>query len=288
MLRRHLGARFGRLNRGGKLGAVKTLVLAAFLCCVPVARATPATFCASIAPVAQIDPVALNLLARMSWKYRHLRSYETYIARRFSNESIDAPVIRRFRVDRGAFVWSELTPDKQWRKFIYGFPEISIAYDSRFPKRYVRRDLIYSGPGDMQRVRSVLSGWDIDQYLLLLVLSGEWPAQLLVNPELQSLSIARENNLEIVALSFDDSLLARDNAARVTHNKTTLRFAIDPETLLLARIESIDGETPKTVTTVESYPGARFDPDFDQTIFSSAAPLDYRLIKRFGPQRRKY
>ena len=224
----------------------------------------------------------------MSWKYQHLRSYETYIDRRFANESIDAPVIRRFRVDRGAFVWSELMPDKQWRKFIYGFPELSIAYDSRFPKRYVRRDLLYSGASDMQRVRSVLDGWDINQYLLLNVLSGEWPAQLLVDPELQSLSMTRENNLEIVELSFDDSSPARDSAARATHNKTTLRFAIDPETLLLARIESIHGETPKTVTTVESYPGARFDPDFDQTIFSSAAPLDYKLIKSFGPRRRRY
>ena len=238
--------------------------------------------------MAQIDPVALNLLARMSWKYQHLRSYETYIDRRFSDAPNDAPTIRRFRVDRGAFVWSELTPDKQWRKWIYGVPEISIAYDSRFPKRYVRRKLPYSGLGDMQRVTSVLDDWGIDAYLLLPVLSGEWPAQLLVRPALQSLSMTRENDLEIVDLSFDDSSPTRDSVARVTHNKMTLRFAIDPETLLLARIESIHDEMPKTVTTVESYSGARFDPVFDQTIFDSAAPLDYKIIKRFGVRRRRY
>ncbi len=255
------------------------LLFIALVLCAPIARAQVAT---SPASSARIDPVALNTLARMSWKYQHLLGYETYIDVKRSDEPQTVSVVRRFRVDRGAFVWSELTPDKQWRKWIYGFPELSIAYDSRFPKRYVRRELLYSGPGDMERVRSVLKGWNIRGYLLLPVLSGEWPAQLLVHPALQSLALTKKDGLDVVTLDFNAQFLYADSDAYITGGHTTLSFAIEPETLLLARIERSDGEMPHTVTTTETYANASFDPNFDREIFNSAAPLSYKLISNFG------
>lgn len=262
------------------------LSLSVILFCAPIARAQAATAPASSSQFARIDPVALNTLARMSWKYQHLLGYETYIDVKRSDEPQAISVVRRLRVDRGAFVWSELTPDKHWRKWIYGVPYTSIAYDSRFPKRYVRRELTYSGPGDMERVRSVLNGWNINGYLLLPVLSGEWPAQLLVHPALRALSLSRENGLDVVTLSFDAIFPYPDSVAYSWQGNTTLRFAIEPETLLLARIERSEMAKSQTVTTTESYPKARFDPEFDHSIFNSAAPLSYKLMREFPTYRR--
>lgn len=253
----------------------------AFLFFAPVVRAQPAT---PSAPLAQIDSAALNLLARMNWKYQHLFAYETYLDVTNSEQPDAKAVTRRLRLDRGAFVLSEMTPDNHWRKWIYGGSFDSIAYDSRFPKRYIRRELMDSGPGDMHRVREVLDGWQIWKFMLLPVMEGEWPAQLLIQPDLESVSRAPGYGVEIVTLSFGANFMEPDSVAHAMYGHTTLRFVINPETLLLLRIERIEGREPNTVTTIENYPHARFDPDLNFEIFSSAAPLDYKLIKNFdGP-----
>ena len=254
------------------------LIFAALLLCASVVRAQPVT---PSAPLAQVDPVALNLLARMSWKYHRAASYETYIDIKENGRPAPGSFTTRFRTDMGQFVWSQWSPDKHWRKWIFSGKTV-VGYDSDFPGLYTHRKFVDFSGRDFS---SILDDLGLDYTLLLRVMSGDWPGQLLAHPNLREVSMKDEDGQRVVTLwfHFERSFEGQDDS---------IRFFIEPQTLLLSRIRArqtiFDDDSTRELITEETYSQARFEPKLGLHLFDIRPPLHYKPVENFyAPRARR-
>lgn len=276
---RHLDACLVRF-KNIKLCVVKSAFLvAALLLCAPVARAQPAT---PPVPLARIDPAALNLLARMSWKYRNHPAYDTYI--QFNDSRLKGKagysLIHFQTSDMGDFVLNLQISNKNWAKWIFDGSETLVGFNSNFPKRYTRQTVaVPVGDGGNRAMGVVLESIGFNRGTLFKLLSGDFPGYILSNPNLAEISMTDAPGAKVVTLGLNDGKLKQDDY---------IKLWVEPQTLVLqkttSRITLFNGREPvETVSVIENYPHAQFNPQLSFRLFLPAAPLDYRLIDSFAP-----
>lgn len=224
--------------------------------------------------LAQIDPVALNLLARMGWKYRTTLTYDTLVRIKRSDQLSGNRLITRFRTDMGQFVWSQWAPDNRWRKWVFDGKTV-VIYNSAYPGQYRRREFKDFSGRDFNRVLDYLG---LDYSTLPLVMSGDWPGKMLAHPDLKTVSMKAEKDLSVVTLSFQSE-------RSFEGQPDTIRFFIEPKTLMLRRISKretmIDGEKTSELTTDEIYSQSNFEPKLSFDLFRVAAPSNYKMVENF-------
>lgn len=112
-------------------------------------------------------------------------------------------------------------------------------------------------------------------------MSGDWPGQLLANPNLKTVALATDAELSVVTLSFNFE-------RSFEGQEDTIRFFIEPKTLMLRRISKretmLNGSKTSELTTDETYSKSSFEPKLNFDLFRAAAPLNYKLVDNFyGP-----
>ena len=248
------------------------LLLATLAVCAPVLHAQESA--PAPTELAQIDPAARDLLARVQTRYQKFRSFESLIEWKIGPAGAGLPT-RRFRVQMtidGKFVVGEEFPDKSWRKAICDGKTL-VEFRSRSRQTYTRTSVkspLYFrlAPQLEASLRSVGAKGP----LISLMLTDDFGAGLL-DPALESMKVRDDGALKIVSMN-----IRVPAGTPEAGTLDSLQFWIDPQTLTLDHV-TFWSNAAEVFT--ESYSQTRFNPTFDSKLFRAVAPLNYKLVSYF-------